>query len=321
MISVILNGTNITGMVSKVEWAGNGEEVARTCDIDYVNAPYDPNVKNLPTPCAGDYVTVLEDGNELFYGRCQGTEKSSAYGTLTANCIEDSNTLVNVKVKYSFTNKTAEEITSLILADYGFSCGDLASTGVNIKSFVADGISIYDAIQNAYAEAKKTTHEEYLIRMVNRALTVEVSGSRTAAIKISEATNITESKYTETIDSLVNRVIMYDSEGNRIGEVGDTESQSKYGVYQEIYKQSDNDTDPNEAAKDMLTKPDQSLNITAIGESSCTSGAGIVLADSATGQYGLYWIKNDTHTFENGTHMMKLELSFQKLTSKDAEDD
>lgn len=321
MISVICNGTDITGMVSKVEWKGSGEEVARTCDISYVNAPYDPNVKNLPTPKAGDYVTVSDDGTELFYGRCQGTEKSSAYGTLTANCIEDSNTLVNVKVKYSFTNKTAEEITRLICADYEFPVGALVETGIAIKSFVADNISIYDAIQNAYAEAKKQTHDEYLMRMVNRAVCVEVSGSRTCAIKISESTNITESSYSETIDSLVNKVIIYDKEGNRIGEVGDSESQAKYGTYQEIYKQTDNDTDVNQAASDMLTKPEQSLNVTAIGDNSATSGAGIVLADSATGQYGLYWIKNDTHTYENGIHTMQLELSFEKLTSKDAEDD
>lgn len=317
MISVICNSTNITGMVSKVTWSGQGAEVARKCDITYANAPYDPNVKNLPAPKAGDYVTVTDDGTELFYGRVTGSEKSSSYGTVTANCIEDSQILANCKVKYSFTNKTAEEITQLILADYEFSCGSLASTGVNIKSFVADKISIYDAIMNAYKEAAKQTHESYLVRMSGRALNVEVSGLRMASVKISEATNITESSYTEKVDSVVNKVIIYDSNGNRIGEVEDSDSTGKYGTYQEIYVKTDNDTDVNAAAKKMLKEPEQSLNVTAIGDNSATSGAGITLADSATGQFGLYWIKNDTHTYENGQHTMQLELSFKKLTNGD----
>lgn len=315
MISVICNSTNITGMVSKVEWKGEGAEVARKCDITYVNAPYDPNVKGLPAPKAGDYVSVSDDGVELFYGRVTGAQKSSAYGTITANCIEDSQLLCGNKVKYSFTNMTAEEITAAILADFEFPVGSLAETGVAIKSFVADKISIYDAIVDAYQEAAKQTHEDYILRMEGHALTVEVSGTRMASITISEATNITESSYTEKTDSIVNKVIIYDSEGNRIGEVGDEESQGKYGVFQDIYVQTDNDTDVNAAAMKQLTEPEQSLSVTAIGDNSATSGAGITLADSATGQYGLYWIKNDTHTYENGQHTMQLELSFKKLTT------
>lgn len=318
MISVICNSNDITGMVSKVDWSGEGLEVARKCDITYANAPYDPNVKDLPAPKAGDYITVTDDGTELFYGRVTGAEKSSSYGTITANCVEDSQLLCNCKVKYSFTNKTAEEITALILADYEFSAGELASTGINIKSFVADKISIYDAIMNAYKEAAKQTHESYLVRMQGRALNVEISGTRMATNKISEATNITESSYTEKVDSLVNKVIIYDKEGNRIGEVSDSSSMDKYGTYQEIYVQTDNDTDTQQAAKDMMKEPEQSLNITAIGDITATSGAGITLSDSATGQFGLYWIKNDKHTFENGQHTMTLELSFKKLTNEDS---
>lgn len=317
MISVICNDNDITGMVSKVDWSGEGLEVARKCDITYANAPYDPNVKDLLAPKAGDYITVYSDGTELFYGRVTGSEKSSSYGTLTANCVEDSQILSKCKVKYSFTNKTAEEISRLILADYEFPVGDLVETGINIKSYVVDKKSIYEAIKGAYEEAAKQTNESYLIRMSGHALCVEISGTRMADIVISEATNITESSYTEKLDSLVNKVIIYDKKGNRIGEVSDSDSMSKYGTYQEIYTQTDNDTDVQKAAKEQMKEPEQSLSVTALGDISATGGAGIKLSDSATGQYGLYWIKNDKHTFENGQHTMTLELSFKKLTTED----
>lgn len=318
MLTVICNGKDITGMIAKVEWSGQGAEVARKCDLTYANAPYDPNVKDLPSPQAGDYVTVTdsEDG-ELFYGRVEGSEKGSTYGTLTANCIEDSQFLVKSKVKYSFTNKTPEEITALILKDFEFPVGNLASTGVNIKSFVADGTTIYDAIKNAYAEATKQTHEYYLLTMRGRALNVEVSGSRVTSYKISEKTNITESHYSEKTDSVINKVVIYDQKGDRVGEVTNAGSMGKYGTYQEIYKATDNDKDVKTAASAMLKDPEQSLSVSALGDNSCTSGCGIILEDSATEQYGLYWIKNDTHTYENGNHTMQLELSFKKITSGD----
>ena len=316
MQTVILNNYDITGMVSKIEWSGSTEEVARSCDITYVNAPYDPVVKNLPQPKLGDYVTVTDsDAGELFYGRVYGAEKSSSYGTVTANCVDDAQRLLKTKVKYSFTGKTAEEIASMILADYGFPASGLASTGVVLKTYVADAKSIYDAIQGAYAEAEKTTGKHYLLGMSGRALNITVSGSQTTSYVISESTNITESHYTEKSDDMVNKVVIYDSNGNRVGEIGDSASEAQYGLFQEIYTATANTTDATAEAAKKLAKAEQSLSVTALGDISCTAGKGITLYDSATEQNGLFWIKNDKHTFENNIHTMTLELSFKAITS------
>lgn len=314
MQTVTCGGYDITGMVTKIEWSGSTEEVARTCDITYINAPYDPVVASLPTPKLGDYVTVTDsDAGEIFYGRIYGAEKSSSYGTVTANCTDDSQRLLGTKVKYSFTNKTAEAIAALILADYDFPVGSLAVTGVNLKTYVVDGKSIYDAIQGAYAEAEKETNEHYLFSMENRSLKISVSGSETTSCMVSESTNITESHYTEKSDSLVNKVVIYDKSGSRVGEVSDGESEALYGTFQEIYTETENTADATAEAKSKLTKPEQSLSVTALGDISCTSGKGITLYDSAIKQSGLFWIKNDTHTFENNIHTMQLELSFEKI--------
>lgn len=316
MQTVLLNDNDITGMVNKIEWSGSTEEVARSCDITYINAPYDPIVKTLPTPKLGDYITVTDsDEGEIFYGRIYGREKSSSYGTVTANCVDDSQRLLKTKVRYSFTNKAPEEIATSILADYEFPVGTLAETGQTLKTYTADDKSIYDAIQGAYAEAEKKTGKHYLFTFERHALQVKISGSETTSYVISEDANITESHFTEKSDDMVNKVVIYDESGNRVGEVSDAESEATYGTFQEIYTKSSNTTDAYTEARNQLTEPEQSLSVTALGNVSCTAGKGITLHDTATEQDGLFWIKNDKHTFENNIHTMTLELSFKAITS------
>lgn len=315
MQKITIGSYDVTGMVEKIEWSGSTEEVARKCDIAYINAPYDPVVKTLPKPKLGDYVTVTDtEAGEIFYGRIYGSEKSSSYGTITMNCVDDSQRLLHTKVKYSFVGKTPEMIAQMLLADYGFPAGDLEETGVTLKTYVVDGKTLYDAINGAYQEAEKKTGKHYLFSMKNRSLQIKAAGSEKTSYIVSESTNITESHYTEKTDSLVNKVVIYDQKGNRKGTVENTASEETYGTFQEIYKQTENTADATNAAQSMLTEPEQSLSVTALGDLSCVSGCGIVLYDSATEQNGLFWIKNDKHTFENGVHTMELELSFKAVT-------
>ena len=43
------------------------------------------------------------------------------------------------------------------------------------------------------------------------------------------------------------------------------------------------------------------------------AGNGVEVYDKATGLNGLFWIDSDTHTWENGTHIMSLELNFKNI--------
>lgn len=314
MIEIYLNGTDITGMVTSVEWSGSAEEVARTCNVSYINAPYDSVVKTLPRPSLGNYITVTENGAELFFGRITGSEKSSSYGTVTANCEEDISRLARNKCKYSFSEPmTPEEITRLICADFEFPTGSIVATGVVLNSLVINGQSIIDAIATAYEEATKQNNKKYRVYMEGRALCVEERGQTSSSFTLSEATNITESHYTEKSDNLVNRVVLYDESGNRVGEVTNGESIAQYGTYTEI-AQADVNSDAQTQAESLMKDPEQSLSVTAIGNSGCVSGRAVTLMDSATGQSGLYWIKTDRHTFQNNVHTMQLELDFKGLS-------
>jgi len=314
MQTVTLNGTDITGMVTKIEWSGNVEEAARSCSVAYVNAPYDPVVRSLPVPVLGDYISVSDDGTEIFFGRINGAEKSSSYGTVSATCVEDSNLLAKNRCKYNFFGeKTPESITAAILADFGFPVGHLEATGVSITSMVINGDTIIDAIGKAYGEATKKTGDKYRVYMEGRAVCVEKQGKTAATYLLSERKNILESHYTEKSDNLVNRVVLYDKNGDRKGEITDGGSMSRYGMYTEIASDEIN-VDAGSQGNSLLNGPEQTLSVKALGNSRCVAGCAVQIEDAATGIYGTYWIKSDRHVFENNTHTMELELDFKEVS-------
>ena len=68
------------------------------------------------------------------------------------------------------------------------------------------------------------------------------------------------------------------------------------------------------AAKNMLSGVEKKVTLDGInGDLSCIAGNGVEVYDKATGLNGVFWIDSDTHTWENGTHIMSLELNFKNI--------
>lgn len=303
---------DITEMVSTVEWSGDVQAAARTADITVANAPYDPAMTGLPAASLGDFIG-LEEGGELFYGRVYGREKLSENGTVTWNCIDPLQHLLKSTARYNFKRTTAEAITAQVCADFQFPVGPLAATGIMIPSMICDSSTIYDIIMGAYTKAYKQNGKLYQCMMKDRVLTVVEKGIMLGGgFLLSEDLNITQSSFTESTESIVNKVKVYNEKGKQIGEVQEADSAAQYGVFQDIYEQ-EKGVDPMTGAKALLIGPEQTLTIDAIGDLNCIAGRGVTVQDSATGMSGLYWIKSDKHTFENGIHTMSVELTFKNM--------
>lgn len=303
---------DITEMISMVEWGGDIQSAARTADITVMNAPYDPTFWAMPTASLGDFIGI-ESEKEIFYGRVYGREKLSENGTVTWNCIDPLQHLLKSTVRYNFKKKTAEAITAQVCADFQFPVGSLAETGIVIPSMICDNSTIYDIIMGAYTKSYKKNGKLYQCLMKDRVLTVIEKGiTLGGGFILSEDLNITKSSYTESTESIVNKVKVYNEKGKQIGEVKDDASVAQYGVFQTVYEQ-EKGIDPTAGAKTLIVGPEQSLSIEVIGDMNCIAGRGVTVKDSATGASGLYWIKSDKHTFQNGIHTMTLELDFKNL--------
>lgn len=304
---------DISNACAKVSWKGSASEASRSVDFDYINAPYDKSV-NLPSIATGDYIS-LEDSKEgeIFFGQIFGVEKSSQTGTITFTAYDMMKHLLESTGQYNFKNLTAEAIASRVCADIQVPIRHLHPTGVNIASMICDKMKMYDIVMAAYTKAHKITGDKYFAMIYKRGLGVYKTEWAVKGFTLSENSNIFASSISERMEDIKNKVLIFDDKGKQIGEVKDDGSIKKFGIFQEIYSKEEG-IDPTTGAKNLLKiKPTQEIKISAIGDINCLSCYFVEVKDTATGLSGKYWISSDSHTFENGTHKMELELKFDSL--------
>lgn len=306
--------SDITEVVSSVLWGGSVSQAARTAEIAIPNAPDDKNIGNLSLNIGvGDMIKLYEKGSEIFFGEVQTADKLSEYGTVTYSCMDLLVHLLRSTAVYNFENTTAEDITQKVCADFQIETGEVAASKVPIKKMIVDGSTIYDIIMQAYTKASRQTGELYICRMNGSKLSVKIKGTEVENFILAEEYNITNSTYQETIENMVNVVKVYDDTGKQIGEVKKDEWVEKYGIYQQTY-QKESGINEVEAATNMLTGIEKQVTLDGInGDLNCIAGNAVQVWDKATGLKGVFWIDSDTHTWENGIHIMNLDLNFKNL--------
>lgn len=306
--------TDITETVSSVSWGGSVSQAARTAEIAVINAPDDTNVKNLNINIgAGDIIQLFENGNSIFLGEVITAEKLSQYGTVTYSCMDLLVHFLKSTAVYNFENTTAEDITRKVCADFKIEVGEIAASKAPIKKLIVDGSTIYDIIMQAYTKASRQTGDLYICRMNGSRLSVEIKGTMVQNFVLTEECNITNTSYQETIENMVNVIKIFDDTGKQIGEVKNDDWIQKYGIYQQIYKKEKGINEIT-AATNMFVGIEKKVTLDGIdGNLNCIAGNAVEVQDKTTGLDGIFWIDSDTHTWENGTHIMNLELNFKNL--------
>ena len=146
-------------------------------------------------------------------------------------------------------------------------------------------------------------------RMKEGKLEVILKGKHVTEFVLDGESNIIDSTYGESIENSINKVKIYDEEGNSKGEV---KLSGVPGVLQDIYKVEEG-IDAKVGASALLKGKEQTASIEALGDFECVTGNAVVIKEPFTGLNGLFYIDNDTHTFENGQHKMSLGLAYQNL--------
>ena len=195
-------------------------------------------------------------------------------------------------------------------------------TDLKLKIAAGDTIKLYENNTTLFIGeviTKETTSETGTVTysctdLLNHLLkSTGVKGTIVKNFVLADEYNITNTKYEETIDSMVNVVKIYDENKKQVGEVKNGNWIDKYGIYQQIYTK-EKGINAETAAKNMLSGVEKKVTLDGInGDLSCIAGNGVEVYDKATGLNGVFWIDSDTHTWENGTHIMSLELNFKNI--------
>lgn len=321
-MKLIWKDVNITGFATQIAWSGSAKQAARSVDFSVAYSPNDKNVKTLDIKL-GDKITFYpgypDDKKTKFVGIVTNRERLSEAGSLAYTAQDGMIHLLRSNGTYKFAKKTPETITSMLAKDIKVSVGNLAKTKVTIGKIFFSQRSYYEMIMAAYTKAHRKNKKVYIAQMNGAKLDVIEKGKIIPNFYIKQGEKIISSSYSENLDSMVNRVYIYNSDNKKIGSISNASWVSKYGVFQNAI--SVDSGNGKTEAKNELTGIEKSASLEAIGDIRCVSGMGVIIKDSRTGLNGKFWIENDTHTWENGIYTMSLELSFQNVMDIQEEDE
>lgn len=307
---------DISHLVVKSSWSGARIQAARKLEFTYVQEPRDPNWPVYPIEIGQTIKGYTEDGALCFVGNIYTTERKTKDSTISVLCYDNLFILSKSKTTRKFTNLTAEEITKAVCGEMGVKVGNLADTNGHKITFIATNKSGYQIIMMAYTEAAKKTGKKYQTLMNGDSLDVIEKGSLIKDFTINQYSNTMDSSYKESIENMVNKVMITDDKGNLIRYESHDDEIKKYSMIQAVYKESKN-KDTADEIKQIFKKPERSGVLEVIGDYRVVSSYSVEIQDVITQLSGKFWIKADTHTFESGQHSMKLEIEFENLMKEE----
>lgn len=321
-MKIHIQDKDITPLLASCTWAGSRLQVARRLTFSYVQDDRDPSVPVIEVD-NGFTVHGFDDaGAEVFTGNIYTIEKDRHHSSVRVVTLDDLHVLGVSKTTRTFHDALPEDIAGQICSEMGVLAGTFAKTGVKV-SFIANAKTGYQIIQGAYFEASKTTEKKYQCvmgegRKLNFIEKGELIKDKTTGKDWTAyaSYNMTESVYKESIEKLIDQVLVVDDKGNHKDIISDAERIKKYSMFQEVYKEDPN-KDTQKEVKDILEKkkPQRSGNITVLGDYQVRAPYSILVEDSLF--KGQFWIKADTHTFKDGKHEMKLELEFENIMTEE----
>ena len=309
---------DISHLVNRATWSGARIQAARKLEFTYTQELRDPNFPVYPVGVGETIKAYSEDGALQFVGNIYSTERKTSASTISVTCYDNMFILSKSKTTKKFTNMTAEDITKSVCAEMGIKVGKLAETKEKM-TFIANNKSGYQIIVMAYTEASKKTGKKYQTMMEGDELDVIEKGSLIEGLVIDQYRNITDSSYKESIENMVNKVMVTDDKGNLIRYESNDDHIRRYSMIQAVYKESKNKNTAEEV-KAIFKGPERSGTIDCLGDYDALSSYSIEIRDVITQLSGKFWIKSDTHTFQDGQHTMKLEIEFENIMAEEKVD-
>lgn len=320
-MKIMWNDAKITGYVTSVTWAGSAKQAARTVVFSVAYSPNDKNVKTLGVKL-GDKIVFYpgypDDKKTKFVGIITQRERKSEMGELQYTATDGMMHLLRSSGTYRFANKTPEKIAQMVCRDVKVKTGSIAKTKMPIAKIFFQERPYYEIIMAAYTKAYRKNKKKYIAQMNGDKLEVIQKGKIIPNFHIRQGERITDSSYTEDLESMVNRVYIYDSNNNKIGSVSNSNWIKKYGVFQNAI--SVDSGNGKMEAKAELQGINKTANLTMIGDYRCVSGLGVIIEDSRTGLKGKFWIENDSHEWSDGIYTTTLELAFKNVMDIQEED-
>lgn len=304
---------NVSPLLDTVKCSGDYKQCCRQLDFSLVASSNDINIPKV-TIENGNTVCLYENNELLFQGLIYKISKNSSNNTIEYLAFDYGVKLNDIKISYNVKGKTANEMVNQICVDFGLKKGYIATTNVR-TSKVFIGTTIYEMLMTMYTESSKKDGNKYMIRYIGDKLNVVKKGDIKLKISFEEGKNLINSTFSESIEKMVNRVILVDEFGNIKSDVQNKVDRSKYGLFQDVLKVEEG-KDNNALANNMLKGIEQTCSLEGYGGTSCITGMAVTVKDTYTGLVGLFYIDSDVHTWSGGDYNISLGLNFKNIMNE-----
>jgi hypothetical protein len=313
-IKVIYNNTDITPVVSTVEWSGDVMQACRTLNVSLTNTL--DGRKRLFTFEKGAEIRLYNASTELFRGVIFADEISSD-GKHLITAYDENVYLTKVIDTRKFVKAKASDIVRRLCSDFGIPVGSIADTGYVIPKLILRDKTLYDMIITALTETKKHTGRRFILLNKGGKLVLQERKAQVTQFIIENGVNIISARYSQSIEDTKTqvKVIGGDSDKNPIVVTVKNDALiKKFGVMQHLENADSKLTKSQieQLARQLLKEHgtiDDEATVEAIGIDSVIAGTSVYIKEPLTGIVGGYYVITDSHRFENGTHTMSITLS------------
>lgn len=297
---------DITEIVGEMTISGSVDQVSRMLDFELLRPDIDYYMPKVHIKL-GSTITIFDDEDEEVYAGI------AWFKNFDDNEIKQRITCYDIGLYTSksepetqvFTDMTCKEIAESVLSELGLPIGDL-DEGV-VLSLNARNKTAYEVIMAAYTKAAKKNGKKYhMVCDAGKISVVEMDEEVETVVEHREQDlpgSILGISYEESIDNMVNKVkTINDKNKDEKSDAGETsEDIENFGLVQRIIYGQEEDV------QGILQGARTNISLECFGDWSMRSGYSITI--NAKHVEGKYYIKSDTHTINDVTHIVRMELT------------
>jgi hypothetical protein len=313
MIKVVYDGIDITSMVKSVDWSGHIEKPNRELSVSVINTANGRT--QLISIVNGKSIEFFNDGIRLFRGVIFANEIDSQ-GNLSLTAYDENIYLLKNNESRKFSNMKASDIVMRLCKDFGIPYGAIEDTEYVIPKLMIRNKSLYETVRIALTLTQKQTGKRFLFGNKDGKLILFKFTNSTSKWIIDSYTNLTNARYSQSIEDTKTQVKVTSRDGKAPIEVtvkNDSLSKS-FGIMQYVEEMDEKAkrSQIEQRAKSLLKEfgvINDQATVEAIGIDEVISATSIYVREPMTKILGGYYVSSDSHHYENGAHTMSLEIS------------
>lgn len=303
-----------TNLIEKLVWTGRKGAAPRTATVTFADSEgYGMDRVNADVS-AGHLMQIFEAGNELFRGLIM-TETNGNSRKLVVKAYDSLVRMTNNKNSFSYKKKRADQIFLDCCKQLGLTVGGADNTGKVLSEVAKSSSTYWDIVQEALSQTYKATGKRYYVYSEKGKVYLRRRTLPESYVVLDTSTNTVSYERTRSIYETRTRMKVVTSK-NKVKKTWKNEAlEAKIGVFQDI-QSVDKDITKTElqqivdtfAKEKAVVQEDYSWQ--GIGETGVIAGGVVRIANYPLSLYKDAYVEEDTHTWQKGSHTMKLKLTF-----------